>query len=164
MSDLSAKHKITFRISNAHNHNLFTSDLASISWYNILSSNNIDENFENFNRTLQNLYDAHFPLVTKFVSSKRLGNPSLTPNVLASIKHKSNLFKLYKLGTIDHNTYTQYRNRVTHMIRTAKTNYYMNVFNSFRNNTKKIRQIINELSGKHPPKTNISNIRLNNNT
>ena len=50
------------------------------------------------------------------------------------------------------------------MIRTAKTNYYMNVFNSFRNNTKKIWQIINELSGKHSPKTNISNIRLNNTT
>ena len=75
MPDLFAKHKTTFRLSNAHNHNLFTSDLASISWYNILTSNNIDENFENFNRTLHNLCDAHFPLVTKFASSKRLGNP-----------------------------------------------------------------------------------------
>ncbi len=164
MSDLSTKHKITFRISNAHNHNLFTSDLASISWNDILTSNNIDENFETFNRTLHNLYDIHFPKVTKFVSSKRLSNPWLTPNILASIKHKSNLFKMYKLGTIDHNTYTQYRNRVTRIIRTAKTNYYMNIFNSFRHNTKKIWQTINELSGKHLPKTNISNIRLNNTT
>ena len=155
MSDPSTMHKITFRICNTMKHNQFTSNLASINWNNILTSNDIDENFENFTRTLHALYNKHFPIVTKFVSSKRLNNPWLTTGVLSSIKYKSNLFKMYKLGNIDHNTYTQYRNRVTHITRIAKTTYYMNIFNNLKNNTRKIWQTINELSGKQSPKTKI---------
>ena len=101
-------------------------------------------------------------MLTKFVSAKRLNNPWLTPGILNSIKYKSKLFKMYKLGIADHKTYTQYRNQVTHITRSAKKNYYMHIFSNFRNNTKKIWHTINELSGRQISRTAISSLNYNN--
>ena len=62
---------------------------------------------------------------------------------------------MHKLGRVNHNTYTQYRNHVTHIVRVAKANYYTNIFRNFKNDTKKIWQTINELSGRQASRTTV---------
>ena len=84
--------------------------------------------------------------------------PWLTSGILNSIKYKSKLFKIYKLGTVNHNTYRLYRNHLTQLVRLAKYDYYINIFSEFKNNTKKIWQNIKELAGHHQPKTMISTL------
>ena len=69
---------------------------------------------------------------------------------------------MHKLGRVGHNAYTQYCNHVTRMVRVAKTNYYMTVFSNFKNNTKKIWQTINELSGRRSSRTTISTLTCKN--
>ena len=69
--------------------------------------------------TLNKLYDKHFPKITKFVTAKRLPKQCLTSDILNSIKYISKLFKMYKLETVNHNTYKLYRNHLTRLIRAA---------------------------------------------
>ena len=162
LSSNCTKHKITYRLFDNHKHNLFTSSLATLNWDDLLCSDDVNENFEIFIDTLNNLHNKHFPKVTKFISTKRLLNPWISSGILTSIKHKCNLFKMYKQGTISHFVYKQYRNLLTFLIRTAKQNYYNQIFCSFRNNTKKIWKTINEMRGKKRLKTKITTLNHNN--
>ena len=68
---------------------------------------------------------------------------------------------MYKQGTISHLAYKQYRNHLTFLIRTAKRNYYNQIFCNFRNNTKIIWKTINELKGKKRLRTNITTLNHN---
>lgn len=142
-----AKHKITYRVINANNLNLFTNELEAINWEELLTLPNTNENFNLFYNRVNDCYNKCFPLKTKFVSSKRLHNTWLSTGILNSIKHKCKLFKMYKLGTVSYNYFKQYRNQLTQAIRYAKASHYRLIFTNFKNNTKKIWQTINELKG-----------------
>ena len=69
---------------------------------------------------------------------------------------------MYKMGIISHENYKQYRNNLTQVIRTAKCNYYRNILCNFRNNTKKVWQIINEMKGNTSNKPNPKILHYNN--
>ena len=156
------KHKISFRIHNTANHNSFTNELALVDWENLLCLPSTNDNFEVFLNIINRLYNKCYPLKTKFISTKRLQNPWITNGILNSIKHKCNLFKMHKLGTISHNYYKRYRNNLTQVIRLAKSNHYRQIFCNFRNNTKKIWQTINEIRNNKHVKNNVSTLQHNN--
>ena len=54
---------------------------------------------------------------------------------------------MYKLGTVSYDFFKQYRNQLTQVIRSAKANYYRQIFTNFKTNTRKVWQTINELKG-----------------
>ena len=157
------KHKISFRIFNTSNHNHFTSELAQIKWNDVLCLPNTNDNFDLFLNTINRLYNKCYPIKTKYVSTKRLQNPWITTVILNSIKHKCNLFKMFKLGTVTHNYYKQYRNNLTQVIRAVKYNHYHKIFCNFKNNTKKIWQTINELRNSKQSKNTITSLHHNDN-
>lgn len=126
---------------------MFTSELEKINREELLISSNTNENFNVFHDKIHKYDNKYFPIKTKYISTKRLHNAWLTTGILNSIKHKSNLFKMYRLGIISHDIFKQFRNKLTQVIRTAKTNHYPQIFTNFRHNTKKIWQTINELKG-----------------
>ena len=161
---LNYKHKITFRIFNSSNYNLFTNELTNVNWDDLLSSPNTNENFNAFQDKIYTLYNAYFPLKTKFISSKRLQNPWISSGLLNSIKYKCTLFKSYKLGLITHSFYKHYRNHVTKLIKEAKSNYYHQIFCNFRNNTKIIWKTINEIRNNSNLKHNKTTLQYNNST
>ena len=78
--------------------------------------------------SLNDLHNAHFPIKTKIISSKRKMKPWLTSGILKSVKTKSRYFKLYKLGLMNETTYKNYKNKFTSMLRCAKENYYRILF------------------------------------
>ena len=141
------KHKITFRNFNMNNHNLFTNELQRINWEEILNLADTNDNFNLFHNIVYELYTKCFPIKIKYVTEKRLQNAWLTTGILNSIRYKCKLFKMYKLGTVSHNIFKQYRNNLTQVIRAAKSNYYRQIFSNFRTNTKKIWQTINKMKG-----------------
>ena len=130
------KHKINFRNFNNVNHNSFTNELHKIYWEKILILANTNDNFNVFLNTIYELYNKYFPIKTKYLTLKRLQNVWLTNGILNSIKHKCKLFKMYKMGTISHDIYKQYRNNLTQVIRVAKSNHYRQIFSNFRTNKK----------------------------
>ena len=157
------KHKITFRVKNTNNYEQFSGELQRINWEQLLILSNTNDNFKLFYNIVYDNYNKCFPIKTKYVSTKRLKNAWLTTGLLNSIKHKCILFKMYKLGTIPHDTFKQYRNVLTQVVRSAKTNYYRQIFMNFKNNTKKIWQTINELKG-NSRKRNTTNSLFYDNT
>ena len=70
---------------------------------------------------------------------------------------------MYKLGTVTHNFYKQYRNNLTQVIRAAKSNHYHRIFCNFKNDTKKIWKTINELRNSKLSKNNLTSLQYNDN-
>ena len=70
----------------------------------------LDGKVSYFVNELDQLYCSSFPVMTKRISSKRMGKPWLTPELIKMIKLKSLYFKLSKVGVITGEFNRQYRN------------------------------------------------------
>ena len=91
------------------------------------------------------MYYSSFPKIIKTFISKRLQKPWLTKSIINSIKHKFYLYKQYKLGIIPFQYYKEYRDYLNSLINEVKSNFYQRKFTNFRNNTKKVWEIIKEI-------------------
>ena len=122
----------------AFNRDKFTHGLSLINWYITLNLDNLNDNYERCVTVIQNLYNKCFPIATKYISLKRLNSPWLTTALLRSIKYKSLLFKNLKLGRVTFQYYKAYRNQLNQLLKKAKSDYFLQTFANFKNNTKKI--------------------------
>ena len=68
------------------------------------------------------------------------------------------MYKDSRLGLITTVHYNNYRNRTHALIKLTKRNYYINLFTSFKNSTKKLWQAINKVSKPSTSTSNISNV------
>ena len=71
------------------------------------------------------------------------------------------MFKNFKLGLLSENEYKTYKNRLVYLLRTAKSRYYTNIFTSYRSNTKKLWNTINNLTKSKNKKPKINNLVIN---
>ena len=140
------KRKIQFRCHNDVNIEKFLLQLSQIDWSEILVGN-VHNMMQNFETTLDNLYKKNFPLMTKFLSEKRLSNPWITNDLFKCMKKRSSYFKSLKLGQITVQMYNAYRNHVTKAIRDSKKTYYSNIFDNSSNDPKKTWSTIKEILG-----------------
>ena len=70
------KSKIKFRIFNEVNRQQFTRALCDIEWERLLSNDNdVNSNFDIFYDTFASLYNRHFPITTKVISTRRIKKP-----------------------------------------------------------------------------------------
>ena len=111
---------------------------------------------------LRSMYVKCFLLQIKYVSSKRLSKPWVTPGILKSIKTKSHYFKLCKLGAIDRNLNNRYRNKLNSVIRQAKQYYLHKVFRDSTNNIKETWEIIRKLLSGKPSAKSIKSLLVDN--
>ena len=93
--------------------------------------------------SLWKLYNKHCPKRTKTASYKTFVKPWITKENLMKtlIKEKHTLFKNYKCGGIDFETYNSHKNRVSKILKRAKINYYSNKFHSVKNNIKNVGKL-----------------------
>ena len=138
--------KTQFREFSEENKQLFTRSLVNVEWEHLLIEHDIESNYSLFHETFQNLYNHHFPIKTKVISFKRMNNPWITSGLMNSIQNKNKMFQDLKQGLITKEQYNTYRNRTTALIRVTKRNYYLTLFNNFKNSTKKLWQNINNLT------------------
>ena len=114
--------------------------------YNVFLMNmNVNRKAEWFVNSLWKLYNQHCPKRTKTVSYKTFVKPWITNEIKTLIKEKHALFKTYKCGGIDFETYNSHKNRVSKILKRAKINYYSNKFHSVKNNIKKCWKTINSI-------------------
>ena len=159
--EINKPNRVEFRNVNSYNKNLFSQKLNNVSWNNLLSSHDANQNFNTFLNIINDLYYECFPLKTKYISDKRLHNPWITSAVLKSVKTKNNLYKDYKIGVVCESYYKEYRNVLNKIIKNCKKQYYMSIFTNFKNNTSKIWKTINQLKNNYK-KTYLSYITMNN--
>ena len=151
--------KIRFRLFTRENKDLFKRELITVTWEEILiDESDINTNFNRFICLFNRIYNKHFPVITKIISNKRMMNPWITTGLLNSIRHKNKLFKKMKLGLIPQLEYNIYRNRTNALIKLTKRNYYLKLFSSYKNSTKKLWQAINTLSKGSLSKAQISSL------
>ena len=157
-----SNHKIKFRIFNEENRKKFTRELSYIMWEELLSSEDININFSKFFTIFQKLYNTHFPVVSKTISAKRLSHPWVTPILVNSIKNMNASLSEFKRGLISWDEYKRIRNQTNTLLKTSKRNYYVTLFNNFKNNTKKLWESLNTLNKSSPPRRGTPNIISNN--
>ena len=151
--------KIKFRLLTSENKERFKRALIDVTWEEILTEgNDINTNFEKFINIFERLYNKNFPVTTKIISNKRMMNPWITTGLLNSIRHKNSLYKKMKLGLTPLIEYNIYRNRTNALIKLTKRKYYLNVFSTYKNSTRKLWQTINTLSKGSISKPKISSL------
>ena len=87
---------------------------------------------------------------------KRSTSPCLSHDLLYVIKKKHRLYKLLNRGIITRRSYALYRNILVALIRKCKQLYYKNKLHLSRNNSKEIRNILNNLLGRNSNRKQIS--------
>ena len=155
-------HIIKFRIFKEERRRKFTRELSLILWEEILISRDVNTNFDRFISVFYNLYNSHFSVVTKSISSKRMSHPWITPSLINAINFKNTSLNDFRMGLISWDNFKIIRNRTNAIIKASKRSYYINLFNNFKNNTKKLWESLNTLNKSPKPKSNISNIISNN--
>ncbi len=73
------------------NKHQFSHNRSTVNWNELLSSKNVDTNFDNFLNKINEIFNSCFPIQTKYVSEKRLNKPWISQALLTSIKTKKQL-------------------------------------------------------------------------
>ena len=129
---------------------LLMHDIHNIPWnLDDINSSEVNLMFDDFYSKLSATIDKHAPL--KQLSKKDikyLSNPWISAGIKTSIKIKNNLYKKYvKTKSLYYHTkFKIYRNKLNHLIKISKTEYYNRYFTTHSANIKSvwkgIRQII----------------------
>lgn len=124
----------------------FSSSLSSIDWNDVYQANDTNTAFNVFSSLFSQIYTDSFPLSIACHKQKRK-QQWITSGMLVSIKRKNRLYKRYLKSPTQttKETYTTYRNKLNHILRVAKRNYYAFSFNCTKHGSKKTWDNINTL-------------------
>ena len=103
-----------------------------------------DVAFTAFINSFNQLYDKYFTIITKKITKKTLLKPWITNEMVDQIKYKHALARLYNKGRIDKKSYTNFKNRLTKVLREAKIEYFANEFSKKEGDIKGTWQVINK--------------------
>jgi hypothetical protein len=149
------KTHFTKRNINKTNIDSFKAELNHLNWNDIMSNSCANDSYNEFINIFTELYNKHFPKVTKKINKRQQSKPWISSGIIKSIKTRNNLYKTFLKHPNDTNKtkYIKYRNKLTHLIKIANKNYYTNKFNLYKTNIKNTWKTINSVLGKssRPP-------------
>ena len=130
--------------------------LNSYNWIKKLTDLNTENSFNVLHNTLIEAFNAIMPEKTKLINSKpKKHEPWITKGIRNSIPRQKQLYK----RTIQYNhdndaleKYKTYRTTLQQVKRRAKAYYYRNKCKEFKNNTRKLWNVINTITGKRQTK------------
>ena len=137
------KFRIRFRNMSSNNLSNFCNLIAETDWTDITRENDANLQATLFIDKLYQIFNSCFPLMTKYITLKRLNRPWLTSAILKSIDTKHKLYKRVKQNTFNEQEYITYKNRLKQLIRLSKKQYYSSKFNQCKNNVKQTWKLIN---------------------
>ena len=142
------------------------SDVTSINWDTKLDVKSSNNAFTEFHNTLTDAINCHAPPRTVMVRTKKKPNPWITKGTINSCQRLRTAYNktlLPSCTAIDLENYKTHRNLLTRLKRRSKMLYYQNLCLDYRNNSKKLWQVINEVSGKIKDKSSlIEFLKINN--
>ena len=136
------------RLINGSNLPKYANDIQNHDWSLVNHHDSCQSAFTYFAETLKRIFHDAFPVIRV---KKRYRNrlPWLTDGLKNAIKHKNKLYKLYSKFETSFNKkcYTQYKNKLTTILRKQEKDYYKRLIDTNRANLKKmwsvIRSVIN---------------------
>ena len=147
---------ITTKISNTGSLNNLNTELKSINFEQVLSTDTHADPNSNYN-VLQNIITSHlrkhFPVKkVRFNKYKHKHNAWITNGIIRSIKFKDKLYKLSKTTSMNNPLYLVYKqnlrvykNILKKLIKDAKYKYYENQFQINTHDVKKTWKVINSV-------------------
>ena len=147
--------KIILRPFDSDKLNKLMDGLVTTNWDTLLNDSDIESACDSFTNYLNKQYCKYFPAKTKYLSNKRISNPWLTSSIKSLINQKSNYFKMYRMGIISKQTNNQMKNKINKEVNKAKSSYYLNVFNTARNDIRKSWEVIRNITGNSKNKEQI---------
>ena len=121
-----------------------------INWQSIYDSRNSNEQCNLFISSITASYNKYFPVKCVTRSSKTAHNLWMTACILKSIKRKNNLYRVKVKSLTPNNIqrFCHYRNKLYHLIRFTKKNYYETMLKKAQGNLRVTWGIINEVLNK----------------
>ena len=137
----------------------FIQECQSVNWEEVVNTfSDVNEMFDSFYTKLSKIID-HAPIKKIPRKELKLGSkPWITLAIRKSIFVKNKLYKKFLKSKLPyyHLRFKYYRNRLNHLIKVSKKQYYNDYFHANRSNPKKIWTL--------RPKCNHAPKKINNNT
>ncbi len=127
--------------------NTFKNELLAQNWEVVYQENNVDNAYERFLSVFKQLYDKNCPIKEYKRKRKYSNYPWITKGLQNACKKKNTLYREFiRLRTKEAEMkYKIYKNKLTHIIRTSKKNYYCRMLNDNKNNIKAIWGLLNSI-------------------
>ncbi len=144
--------KVTYRRKHT-NDNIarLKSKLQGVNWNHVLDGVNAEDDYNQFVKTFESLYDECIPLKKHTRNKKKEPtSPWITKGLLRSINKKNKLYKQYLKNPSENllQTFKTYKNKLQMLIRKSKRKYYYSKFESAKSNMKETWETINNVLGK----------------
>ena len=106
-------------------------DVQAAEWLRNATDNDVINMFDTFHSVLSNLIDKHIPNIK--MSKRQVkcrSKPWISSGIRKSLKIKNKLYKKFikSKSVYYHTKFKLYRNKLNHLIRISKINYYNNYF------------------------------------
>ena len=149
---------VTTRPLTDNNLTKINTDISAIDWNQEFSSITIEESFNKFHNILCETINTHAPEQTKKISVKKAyHDPWITKGITTSLsKQKKMYIKMLKTKKdSDKIKYTTYRNKLKSIIRKSKNKYLHDKCTEYRQESRKLWQLINRLLKKENNKHHV---------
>ena len=165
--DMKHQQTITYRKINEENIKLINEDLKGYNWEEALETTGTNEIFHIIHEALTKSMNKHMPLKNKKVQKKITPNePWITKGIEKCINKQKQLYKKsIKKGATDtdQKKYKEYRKLLQKLKRKTKMGYYQQKCKEYRNETKKLWSVINNIIGKRRNRdTMIESLKIGN--
>ena len=124
--------------------------IAEFDWSLILNISHVESAYDFFAQNFKKLYDQHCPV--KIVRNKVLDvkKPYISSEIKQLIKEKHKMQRLYNRFPLTYGErYKSLRNRVNSVIKTAKSRYYKEQFDSNKGDSRQSWKVINDALGRN---------------
>ena len=150
--DIKKQQTVTYRKITDENIKLVNEDLQGYNWEGILEKRGTDDSFNLIHETLIMSMDKHMPLKTKKLTKKDINRePWITKGIENCIKKQKQLYKKSigrQATNKDHKKYKEYKGMLQKIKRKAKINHYQEKCLRYKNETRKLWDVINAITGK----------------
>ena len=134
------------RLYNDDSINSFKSALSNFKWEDLLTGQDVNNDFDIYMNTFTQLYNRYFYVREYKVKKEHTSKPYITEGIRKSIKHRNKLQKLSAKWPLTYEKeFKRYRNMLTSIIKTAKDSYYKSTLKDNAGNPSKTWQIINDI-------------------
>ena len=140
-----SKKTIHYRIINDKNISQLNKKLNEINWNDTLVSDNVNIKFKNFITKLDELYNNVMPIKSKVLQTNKPFCPWVDRELKNMIKHKRNLYYLYKTHSISKEFYKEYEKKVNRAYAKKRSNYFMEKMevNDIREKWNNLKKLVN---------------------
>ena len=136
------------RTINNDNLASFLNSVKDISWDFIFENNDACESYNSFHNNIILAFEKSFPLAKRRKRTIDYGkSPWMTQGISKSIEIKNRLYKkcLKNPSKKNQTIYKNYKNKLKHLIKITKKDYFENQFIKYKNNNKMTWQTINRI-------------------